>query len=106
MQSGFQKTAIIIAMWVSMALVSIGVGASGMEAGVELGWGFVLPLLIALVGTFAAWGMDAFTARLSSRREDAAPAKAKRHGVDRLSLLMECWTTMSGRPSKRPSCGT
>jgi len=88
--SGFNKSAVLIAIWVMMGLISMSVGIVSVDAGMELGLGFVLPILIALVSTIVMWGdfgRRGQWARFESDQSEAA--KRKRGTDDKFSLLME-----------------
>ena len=90
MQSNIDKTSVIVTIWISMGIISFfGLTLTNHQAGGELTWAFVLPLLIAFVGTFAVWWMDALVTRVLPDRQDSTQEKTKRHSSDRLALLLE-----------------
>ncbi len=91
MSSNINKSAVIVTLWITMAVLAFfGLTIGSSRMGGELSWYFVLPLLLAFVGTFAVWWTDVLATRmLSSPRSGADSEKAKRQGADKLALLMD-----------------
>ena len=78
----------IVAMWIAVAIIDFGVALSTIENNNPLGWPFVLPILVAFLGTLIIW-----TTQLPRERYNKQSAqgqeKPKREAGDMMALLME-----------------
>lgn len=84
MLSAGHRMAVIIGMWVAVGIGLFAVGIYGAETGKDVGWLFVLAILLPIFTTIILSGaLPGFTFR-SSRQE-----KAKRQSDDKLALLLE-----------------
>ena len=75
------KVAVVIAIWIAVAIIGFGMAIYGSETGRSLLVYYLLPLLIALAGTVLVWILPV---NLGTQTE-----KTKRQAGDRLELLLD-----------------
>ena len=78
----------IVAMWIAVAIIDFGVALSTIENNSPLGWPFVLPILVAFLGTMIIWTTQLPRERYR-RQSTEDQGKAKRGTGDMMALLME-----------------
>ena len=78
------RMAVIIGMWIAVGIGLFSVGIYGAETGRDVGWLFVLPILITVFTTIILSGaLPGFWLRSPGEE------KAKRQRDDKLALLLE-----------------
>ena len=82
----------ILAMWGAAAVIDFAVALSTTDNGNALGWAFVIPMVVALIGTLFVLGMQMerdkhrINAETLQKTEQEKP---KRNADDNLALLLD-----------------
>ena len=84
MLSAGHRMAVIIGMWIAVGIAFFGVGVYGAQTGRDVGWLFILAILLPAITTIILSGaLPGFSFRTPGQE------KAKRHADDKLTLLLE-----------------
>lgn len=86
--SDIHKTIVTVSIWIAVGLIDFGVALSNIEQGNALGWPFMLPLIIALIGTIFIWTVPAILERRAGTTQHSEH-KAKRDSGAMMAVLME-----------------
>jgi hypothetical protein len=85
------KAVSTIMMWIMLSAVSIVALTDNTSAHGDVTALVIVPLIIALIGTFLLWGLPEIPKnnQMLDRQSDEGEGKAKRQQGDKLALLME-----------------
>jgi hypothetical protein len=86
--SDIHKTIVTVSIWIAVGLIDFGVALSNIEQGNALGWPFMLPLIIALLGTVFIWTVPALLERRVGVSHHSE-SKSKRDSGAMMAVLME-----------------